>query len=57
MAPVMSIELMQLRQAVDFYMKMTDDYEKALREADQELDQQAREIDRLNAVIARYESQ
>lgn len=51
----MSIEVMQMRQALDYWMAMCDQYEKRLKELDNELDDAYRELDRLNAVIAAHE--
>ena len=52
----MSVEVMQLRQALDYWLAMCDRYEKRLSELEDECDTAYREIDRLNAVIAVYES-
>lgn len=54
--PMMSVEVMQLRAALDYFMKMVDDAEKLVRELQLECEASYREIDRLNAVVAAYEA-
>lgn len=54
-SPMMSVEVMQLRAALDYFMKMVDDAEKLVRELQLECEASYREIDRLNAVVAAYE--
>lgn len=52
--PMMSVEVMQLRNALDYWMALCDRYEKRLTELEQECEAAYREIDRLNAVVAAY---
>lgn len=51
-----SVQVMQLQQALDYWLALCDRYEKRLTELEVELDRKDREIDRLNAVVARYEA-
>jgi hypothetical protein len=51
----MSVEMMQLRQGLDFWMALCDKYEKRLYELESECEASYREIDRLNAVVAAYQ--
>lgn len=52
--PVMSVEVMQLRAALDYFMKLVDDAEKGVRELQLECEAAYKEIDRLNAVVAAW---
>jgi hypothetical protein len=52
--PTMSIESMQLRAALEYWMALCDRYEKRLYELEEEITASYREVDRQAAVIAAY---
>jgi uncharacterized coiled-coil protein SlyX len=47
---------MQLRAALDYWMALTDQYEKRLTELERACDSAYQEIDRLNAVVEAYQA-
>lgn len=54
--PVMSVESMQLRAALDYWMALCDRYEKRLTELEDECTAAYREVDRLTAVVEAYQA-